>query len=170
MTDLLLFAQEDIIMQNRMKTHQLTEGQCRDLLKTAEVGALATLGEDGRPYNVPVHFALAEDTVYIHGLPVGEKVDNIRRNPAVCLTVWDMKGYLLDPNGKPCDTNTEYQSVVIRGTASMVEDMTEKLAALHAVVVKYTPQLAELELPEGMIRGTGVIAVKIDEITGKYYE
>ena len=25
-------------------------------------------------------------------------------------------------------------------------------------------------LPEGMIRGTGVIAVKIDEITGKYYE
>ena len=48
--------------------------------------------------------------------------------------------------------------------------MTEKLAALHAVVVKYTPQLAELELPEGMIRGTGVIAVKIDEITGKYYE
>ena len=157
-------------MQNRMKTHQLTEQQCTDLLGRAETAALATIGEDGEPYNVPVHFVCCGGKIYVHGLPAGEKVENIRRNPRVCLTVWEMSGYLLDPDGKPCDTNTAYQSVVIKAHAELVEDEAVKRTALNAIVAKYTPQLAGKELPAGMVRGTGVICITTDEMTGKYWE
>ncbi|MBQ1320803.1 MAG: pyridoxamine 5'-phosphate oxidase family protein [Solobacterium sp.] len=157
-------------MQNRMKTHQLTEEQTLQLLERTETGALATVDVEGRPYAVPVHFVWLDGKIYVHGLPVGEKVSNLKANPAVCLTAWDMQGYLMDPEGKPCDTNTKYQSAVIKGTARMVEDTSEKLAALHAVVAKYTPGLADKELPPAMVNGTGVIEITVDEMTGKYYE
>ena len=156
-------------MQNRMKTHQLTPEECRELLETAETGCLATIGEDSTPYAVPVHYVYKDGKVWIHGLPAGEKVSNILRNPAVCFTVWQMDGYLMDPEGRPCETNTAYRSAVIKGTACLVQDPDAKREALHTVVVKYTPELKDRELPERMVQGTGVIEITVEEMTGKYY-
>ena len=101
---------------------------------------------------------------------MGEKVSNIKRNPAVCLSVWQMEGYLMDEEGRPCETNTAYRSAVIKGTACMVQDVEMKKEALHTVVAKYTPELVDKELPVNMVNGTGVIEITIKEMTGKYYE
>jgi nitroimidazol reductase NimA-like FMN-containing flavoprotein (pyridoxamine 5'-phosphate oxidase superfamily) len=155
-------------MQNRMKKNQLNNEQIMEILIKAPVGNIATINENGYPYVVPVHFIYYEGKVYIHGLPIGEKISNIKVNNKVCFETYYLKGYILDE--KPCNVNTEYESVIIMGTAAIVTDYNLKEIVLKKVVEKYTPNLIETKLPRNMIKGTGVIEVIIKEITGKYYK
>lgn len=157
-------------MQHRMKTHQLTQEQIDNLLSQTQTGCLATLNANGSPYVTPIHFLYHDNAIYIHGLPKGQKIDNIKANPNVSMTVYEMDGLLLDPHGNPCDTNTKYQSVIMMGTAVLLEDLEQKKRILNGIVEKYTPQLAGKPLPENMIKGTAVIKIDIVDITGKYYD
>lgn len=158
-------------MQNRMKTHQLTEAQIEGLLAKVITGCIATLNEDGTPYVVPIHFVYEKENnrVVFHGLPAGQKIENIKRSADVSFTAYEMDCFLYDDEGRPCETNTKYQSVVIAGKAKLIEDYDEKMKGLKAVVAKYTPQLSGRELPENMVKGTAVVEIKIESITGKYY-
>lgn len=155
-------------MQNRMRNHQLNEEQITSILTKAPVGNIATINENGYPYVVPVHFIYYEDKIYIHGLPRGQKISNILENEKVCFQIYDMKGFIFD--NSPCDINTEYESVVITGTATTIEDLNLKETVLNKIVEKYTPHLGGTKLPENMIKGTAVIEITIKELTGKYYK
>lgn len=156
-------------MQHRMKTHQLTDRETERLLSDCMTGTLATVNTDGTPYNVPVHYVFCHNVIYIHGLPAGQKIENLKRNPNICFNVYEVRGLLIDREEKPCDTNTAYASVVIQGTAQLVEDMNEKKTALSAIIQKYTPHLKEKEIPVNMLKGTAVIKLSVCEMTGKYY-
>ena len=156
-------------MQHRMKTHPLTKEQIDNLLMRTQTGCLATLNVSGSPYVTPIHFLYLDNAIYIHGLPKGQKINNIKANPRVSMTVYEMDSLLLDPDGNPCDTNTKYQSVIIIGTAVLLEDMEQKKKILNGIVGKYTPHLVDKPLPENMLKGTAVIKILINEITGKYY-
>lgn len=134
-------------MQGRMKQHQLLEEEIEDVLKNAQVGRIATHNENGFPYIVPVHFITDEGKIYIHGLIKGQKNSNIIRNNKVGFEVDEM-GAIIPDNENPCDTNTRFRSVIISGTAKMVEDRVRKEEILHAIVAKYTPQLSHLSFPE----------------------
>ena len=157
-------------MQHRMKTHQLDKRQRDMLLSSRQVGTIATINKDGTPYCVPVHFVYADGKIYIHGLPAGQKIDNLIANPNVCLSVYNMDCLLLDENGVPCDTNTKYQSAVIQGTAKIVSDIERKAEILVYIVAKYTPNLKDVPLATAMVKGTAVTEIEISEITGKYWE
>lgn len=156
-------------MQYRMKTHQLDKTQINNLLTSEQVAVLATINEDGSPYTTPVHFLYQNDHIYVHGLPIGKKLNNIKKDDKVCLSVYRMEGLLLDENGKPCDTNTEYESVIIQGSASIVTNTETKAEVLKGIVKKYTPHISNALIPEKMIKGTGVISIAISEMTGKYW-
>ena len=156
-------------MQNRMKTHQLQKVEIGSLIDKCPVGVLATVNTDGTPYCVPVHFACHKNAVVVHGLPAGQKIENIKANPSVCLSAYEMQGLILPESKNPCSTNTAYISVVIKGKASLLDDLCEKTEALKSIVSKYTPQLAENEMPEKAVKSTAVIRIEIEEITGKYY-
>lgn len=157
-------------MQYRMKTHQLSEKQIEEILKREQVGTLATINEDGSPYATPIHFVYDNGKIYMHGLPAGQKVENIRRNGSISFMVYHMNGLLLDENELPCDTNTAYQSVIISGRASFLTELNDKKSALELIVKKYTPQLSDKPLPEKMVKGTAVIMVDITSVSGKYWE
>lgn len=156
-------------MQNRMKTHPLKDEEIKELLLRVQTGSIATLNENNIPYVLGVHFVYMDNKIYMHGLPKGEKIDNIKRNSKVGFTAYEVQGFLLDKDEKPCDTNTEYKSVVLNGDAKIIENLELKKSVLKKIVEKYTPHLADKEIPENMIKGTGVIEIEIDEITGKYY-
>lgn len=156
-------------MQHRMKTHQLTTEQISRLLRESLVGCLATVGIDNTPYVTPVHFVYTDGDIYFHGLPKGQKISNIQANPDVSFNVYKMDGLLLDADGKPCDTNTEYQSVIAQGKAEIVSDIDRKRKVLNAIVDKYTPQYSGCQLPDNMVKGTAVVAIRIMELAGKYW-
>ena len=54
--------------------------------------------------------------IYIHGLPKGQKIDNLTQDPRISFCVERMEGILLDE--RPSDVNTAYQSVVTCGHLS----------------------------------------------------
>lgn len=157
-------------MQNRMKTHQLSEAEINTLLTQCKCGVLATVNPDETPYCVPVHFVFMNDAIYIHGLPAGQKIENISANPDVCFTAYEMKGLLYDPEEKLCDTNTEYISAVIQGSAVIENDEVSKKEVLYEIIRKYTPHLTQKEIPDNMLKGTAVIKIEITRQSGKYYK
>ncbi len=156
-------------MQHRMKTHPLAEEQINRLLQRAQTGSLATLNPDGTPYITPIHFVYFDDVIFVHGLPKGQKLDNLAHDSRVGFSVYEMDKLLLDPNEKPCDTNTKYESVIISGTAKLVDDIEKKRNVLQRIVEKYTPHLVKKEIPDNMVKGTAVIRIDVTDMSGKYY-
>lgn len=157
-------------MQNRMKTHSLTIEQIEDLLLEGRTGRLATNGPEGYPYVVPVHYVYSHGKLYIHGLPKGQKLDNIAADSRVGFEIDEMLGLQYEGVEDPCDVNTEYNSVIITGSARLLTEAEDKRKALGWIVAKYTPHLAGKELPDNMVKGTAVIEIEILECTGKYYK
>ncbi|WNY24714.1 pyridoxamine 5'-phosphate oxidase family protein [Methanolapillus millepedarum] len=156
-------------MQNRMKTHQLIENEIISLLDNEPVGRLATVDVSGFPYVIPVHYAYLNQKIYIHGLVKGEKLDNIIKNQKVGFEIDRFEGFIRPEEKNPCNVNTVYQSVIIRGTAKILEDETLKTEALNKIVEKYTPDLAGNSF-KNAIKATAVIEITIKECTGKYYK
>ncbi|AFS77409.1 pyridoxamine 5'-phosphate oxidase-like protein, FMN-binding protein [Gottschalkia acidurici 9a] len=156
-------------MQNRMKKHQLTSDQIVSLFNRAHIGTLATLNSDGFPYAIAMHFVYLNEKIYLHGLPKGQKIDNIIRNPKVCFEINEMLG-LIASDTDPCDTNTEYNSIVALGYAKIVDDLSLKREVLNKIINKFTPNFSGYDLPENMVKGTAVIEIEIKECTGKYYK
>ncbi len=149
-----------------MKKFQLTLEQIDELLHRADTGRFATINENGYPYVVAMHFVYYNNKIYMHG----QKIDNINRNPKVCFEVDELFGLLTDNIENACDTEAEYNSVVILGNASLLEDLDYKHEVLNKLVEKYTPQFAGKELPDKMIKGTAVIELDMVECTGKYHK
>lgn len=156
-------------MQGRMKRHQLSKEEISEILSEAQVGRIATQNGNGYPYIVPVHFVFSEGKIYVHGLIKGQKISNIQENNKVGFEVDEMADIIPDYNNV-CDTNTAYRSVIILGTASLIDEPGYKKEILHSIVAKYTPQLLHLSFPEKMVRATGIIKIQIEECTGKYFK
>jgi len=73
-----------------MFIHEMTAGQCRDVLQEAHVGRLACARE-GQPYVVPINFEF--DGTYLYGFTtLGQKIEWMRTNPLVCLEVDEIIG------------------------------------------------------------------------------
>ncbi len=156
-------------MQHRMKEFTMNQEGIEKLLQEEQVGVLSTTGEDGCPYGVPVHFVWCDDSIWIHGLRAGEKLDNLRRDPRVCFTVWHMNRLLKENLDVICSIDTSYESAVIRGRAEVIDCDGTKEKILDAFRQKYAPELGALEMPAARVQGTAVIRICVDAVTGKYH-
>ncbi|GGJ26246.1 PPOX class F420-dependent oxidoreductase [Streptomyces brasiliensis] len=85
----------------------------RALLDAKNFASVATLGPDGAPQNSVVWIKREGDTVLFSSVETRQKVRNLRRDPHVSLSVFD----LANP----------YFSVEIRGVAEIVPDEGKKL-------------------------------------------
>jgi len=156
-------------MQQRMKEFTMKADSVDALLERAKVGRISTLGADGYPYTVAVHFAVLDGKVYFHGLGQGEKLDNIKNDGRVCFEVDEYIRLMADGVTFPCDADAEYESVVIRGNAVVLEDSDLKKTALMEIIRKYMPHLAELPVSDARIQSAAVVQITPVSITGKYH-
>lgn len=157
-------------MRHRTKTHLLTQEQIDELLHRAQTARIGTINKNGSPYVLPMHFVYFDGKIYLHGLPRGQKIDNIRANPKVCFEVDEMLSLLCENVENPCDVNTEFNSVIVQGSAKIINDLDEKRLALQKIVEKFTQHLKDMEIPVGMIGGTAVIRIDMEECVGRYYK
>lgn len=138
-----------------------------ELLKRALYGHLSTKGEDGYPYTIGVHFVYYGDCFYFHCGKNGEKLRNIETDDRVCFTV-DELHYIKNENlEQPCQGSARYESVVARGFAEILTDEEEKLRALREIAKKYSPDVADREMPQRAIDATNVIKITVESITYK---
>ena len=75
----------------RRKKQKLTEKQCIDILKRAKTATLALHGDDGYPYSVPVNYVYLDGKIYFHGAKSGHKIDAIKNNPKVSISIIDQE-------------------------------------------------------------------------------
>lgn len=141
---------------------QLTEEEAIDVLLAGEEGILATVGEDGYPYAVPLNYAFHAGCIYFHCARSGHKLDNIRHNPKVSFCVVGSSEVI------PAKFNTKYKSVVLFGVAEEVAG-EEKKAGLDALIRKYAGD--HLAAGEEYIQAAGektrVFRIRIEHLSGK---
>jgi len=96
-------------------TDAIPEAAAERLTSGAHVAHLATSHED-RPHVAPVWYTYGDGVIEL--VTAGTKLENIRRNPRVALSVQDT------------DDGEAQWGMTLRGTATVVED-DEKAGAVH---------------------------------------
>ena len=145
----------------------------KEFLDAEHVGRIASIDETGYPQIIPMNFVFLNDAIYLHTHTRGEKLDNIKRNDKVGFEVDRelefLPSYFEDPKDASL-ADTLYISVVIKGSASIVEEKNEKALALNGLMKKYQPEGGYEPLTPEMdvIDEVAIIKVIPDSIRGKY--
>ena len=122
---------------------------------------------DGQPYVIPTSFGRDGDTLYIHGSVASRMLRNLEQGFPVCITVTLLDGLVLARS--VFNHSMNYRSVVILGTATLVDDPAEKLAALRAISEHIVPgRWTDARQPtEKELKVTSVLRIPIEEFSAK---
>jgi uncharacterized protein len=109
-------------------------------LQRAPFGVLATARHD-QPFMHGILFAYDPQrrAIFMHSANEGRTIENVRHNPKICFTVAEMGRLLPHPQAR--GFSLEYGSVVIYGTARLLEEPGEMLYGLRKIMEKYAPHL-----------------------------
>jgi nitroimidazol reductase NimA-like FMN-containing flavoprotein (pyridoxamine 5'-phosphate oxidase superfamily) len=175
-------------MQITKKLEMQSKKKIVEFLNNQPVGRIASIDINGYPQIIPMNFVYLQqgylsnnltdtirrsDAVYMHSYPLGEKLDNIKRNPKVGFEVDRHICFLPSYYFHPTDASqadTLYISVVIKGTAYIVEDNEEKSQALNSLMKKYQKEGKYEILHPSMpsVHEVAVIKIVPKEMRGKY--
>ncbi|KAB8335294.1 pyridoxamine 5'-phosphate oxidase family protein [Scytonema tolypothrichoides VB-61278] len=122
---------------------------------------------DNQPFVIPTAYGRVEDKLYIHGSPASRMLRSLLTGIEVCVTVTLLDGLVLARSAFHHSMN--YRSVVIFGTASLVQDAEQKLEALRAFTEHIVPERwAEVRPPNRQeLQGTLVLSLPITEASAK---
>jgi hypothetical protein len=94
---------------------------------------------------------------------------NIERNPKVCLEATEM-GKLL-PSNIALEFSLQYRSVLVFGSARILQDPEEKQAALYGLIRKYFPAMEAgreyRPITDMELKRTTVYVIEIESWSGK---
>ena len=150
------------------RERQVTDPQ--QILHILDAGKVLHLGlaVNNEPYVVPMNYGYTmEDgklTLYLHSALKGRKLDMIRENPNVFITIdcdrMPFEGRL------PCQYGLVYSSVMGRGTATIVEDVEEKKQAMTILMKTQTGK--DFSFEDRLVSIVAVIRIDVEEYTAKH--
>jgi len=122
---------------------------------------------DSQPYVIPTSYGRDGDVLYIHGSAASRMLRNLDQGVPVCVTVTLVDGLVLARS--VFNHSMNYRSVVILGTATLVNDAAEKLAALRTLSEHIIPQRWDdsRQPNEKELKATSVLRLPIDEFSAK---
>lgn len=158
------------INEIRRKDRAKDEEWVKNYLKTAPFAAIATLHGEQPFINQNIFvFDEEENCIYFHTAKEGRARYNIERHTKVCLSVGEMDRLL--PADVALEFSVEYKSVIVFGTAEIIEDDEKAKYALQRLMTKYFPNhipgkdYREI-IPEELKR-TSVFKISIEQMSGK---
>ncbi len=148
----------------RRKDREMTDrNDIEAILKSCVLCHLGMCDGD-RPYVLPLNYGYQDGCVYIHGAGEGQKLDILRQNRNVCVTV--ERDVAIQKGERPEDCTTLYQSVVAFGKAELVTDEAGKQEGLAILMAQHGEPL-QGPLPAAVLARLTVIRVRLDTMTGK---
>ncbi len=122
---------------------------------------------DNQPFVIPTTYGRIGDNLYIHGSPASRMLRSLTNGIQVCVTVTLLDGLVLARSAFHHSMN--YRSVVIFGTATIVEDSEQKLEALRAFTEHIIPERwTEVRQPSRQeLQGTLVLSLPLTEASAK---
>lgn len=154
----------------RLPKYKRGEEWIQELLRRGQIAHIASLWDD-QPFVMPSTFFYdeARGRLIFHSNITGRVRANIEQHPRVCVEVSEMGKVL--PSNVALEFSIQYRSVIVFGTASLIEDVEEKRAVLHQLIAKY---FDEMELGKDYrpatdkeLKRTSVYQVKIESWSGK---
>lgn len=148
----------------RRKDRAMNDLEVQAVLGKGEYGILASVGNDAFPYAIPYSYAMLADKIYIHCTSKQSHTkDNVQNSEKVCFTVVGKTERMPDKFA------TNYESVVVFGTAKEITDTQQKIAALRGIIQKYSADYVEEGevYIEKMFAATSVIEIVPLHVSGK---
>jgi nitroimidazol reductase NimA-like FMN-containing flavoprotein (pyridoxamine 5'-phosphate oxidase superfamily)/ribosomal protein S18 acetylase RimI-like enzyme len=120
-----------------------------------------------RPFVIPTAYGRLDDALFIHGSAASRTLRALAGGIEVCVTVTLVDGLVLARSAFHHSMN--YRSVMVFGTASVVEDREEKTRALRAFSDHVLPQRWNdvREPNESELRKTLVLRLPLEEASAK---
>jgi nitroimidazol reductase NimA-like FMN-containing flavoprotein (pyridoxamine 5'-phosphate oxidase superfamily) len=154
--------------QLRRADRVMSEQRARDMLEHGFSGQIATIGEDGYPYCVPLLYIWMDREVYVHTTSArGHFRANVEHQSRVCFEI-DEPDQVFDYGRFECDSGLAYRSVILFGRIRIAEDRTVKQRFCEALMAKYGKP--DSLRPKGFfprIDDITVYAISVERITGK---
>ena len=144
------------------KKQQLSDEECREILKQELRGVLAVNGDGGYPYALPINFYFDEAArrIYFHSGRVGHKLDAIAKSDKVSFCVYD-KGYHKDGHW-----SLNIRSVIVFGRIYTVDDWSEEL--MVSFCKRFTEDSGYIYDEIGRFKdNTALLCLDIEHMTGK---
>lgn len=148
----------------RRGDRELDAAATKEILSKGLYGVLSLPGDE-YPYGVPLSFAFDGTCLYFHCALAGKKLELMRRQPKAAFCVVSGAAPMTDAR------SMRYESAMVFGRLSEVEDESEKLAALLAMVAKYASDdqyiAAGREQAVNSLAKTAVFRMAVEHMTGK---
>jgi uncharacterized protein len=154
--------------QLRRADRQMSAERANEMLERGFSGRLATVGEDGYPYCIPLLHIRIDGEIYVHtGSARGHFRASVEREPRICFEI-DTPREVFDYGRFECDSGLAYQSVILFGKIRIVEERAAKQRFCEALMAKYGKP--ETERPKGFfprLHAITVYAIAVERMTGK---
>jgi nitroimidazol reductase NimA-like FMN-containing flavoprotein (pyridoxamine 5'-phosphate oxidase superfamily) len=156
------------VPQVRRTDRVMPDDRMREMLTHGFCGRLATVGEDGSPYCVPLLYVWDDGQVYLHNtLARGHLRANVDHEARVCFEV-DEAGTVFDYGRFECDSSVAYRSVIVFGRIRIVTELAAKQRFCEALMTKYGKP--GTDRPKGFFPRIDLItvyAITVARMTGK---
>ncbi|MGA9243005.1 MAG: pyridoxamine 5'-phosphate oxidase family protein [Silvibacterium sp.] len=122
---------------------------------------------DGQPVVIPTSYGRSGGTLYVHGSAASRMLRTLATGVDVCVTVTLVDGLVLARSAFHHSMN--YRSVVLFGTATQVESLEEKTAALRVISEQIVPgRWDDVRQPtEQELKATKVLSLPLAEASAK---
>lgn len=138
-----------------------------EVIQNCDSCAMSMVDANGKPYVVMMNFGYKDGILYLHGDPKGRKMDILRQNPDVCITMSTGHSLYNQNENVACSYGMNYKSIVADGQIEFIEDYDQKVEALNLVMAQYVDR--EFTYNEPAVKQVCVFKVKLTNLKGKNF-
>lgn len=150
-----------------MRTHFIHDRKEIDAIWKQCKTCFLAMSDENVPYVLPLNFAIDGDYVILHSAQQGRMWETIKKNPKVCIN-WTLGEDLAwQDELVACSYRVKSKSVLVEGTAEIVEDYDEKERIAKKFMTQYSDLNFKFNIPA--IRNVGIVLVKIEKLAAKEF-
>jgi len=140
-----------------------------EVYKILDAGFICHVGfvQNGQPFVIPTGYGRNGDVLYLHGSAASRMLKEVNQGVPVCVTVTLLDGLVLARS--IFNHSMNYRSVVILGSARVVDEPAEKLEALRRLSEHIIPERwQDTRFPnERELKATTILRLPIEEFSAK---
>ena len=138
-----------------------------EIIKNCDSCALSMVDLNGKPYVVMMNFGYKDGFIYFHGDPKGKKMEIMRNNPNVCITMSTDHSLYHQSENVACSYGMNYKSIIAEGQIEFIENFDEKVDALDIIMGQYVDR--EFSYNDPAVKQVCVFKMKLNDLKAKNF-